>query len=306
MTPSNETSQGFLGYEEIECRKEQSLFHIIPVPFEKSVSYGTGTARGPAAIIAASQQLELFNGRNIPAHHGICTHQAMACDTTPEKLYQEIENVLLPLLRDGRKPILLGGEHSITFGIAKTLSAMGVDCGMVQFDAHADLRDSYQGSKTNHACIMRRIYETGMPIYQIGIRSYSPEERIFIQRNKCSILHGYDILRDGLRDLKLPEPFPKKIFVTIDIDALDPAIMPATGTPEPGGLSWLAMMDALSLLARQREIIGFDVVEFAPISGFHAPDFTVARLIYNFMGMLLPDSDPSDRRRVDSGSWDTE
>jgi agmatinase len=265
----------------------EPLFHIIPVPFEKSVSYGTGTAAGPAAILAASQQLELYDGTSIPAELGIRTLPPLSCTGNPEEVMAEISAAANDVLLSNSIPVVLGGEHTVTVGVLQAVRQRYDNCGVVQFDAHADLRDTYEGSRYSHACVMRRALDMEFPLYQIGVRSLSREEELLRQAKEIGRLDGAAIGSGTMPDPILPADFPQDLYLTIDVDVFDPGIIPATGTPEPGGLSWYQMMQGLSAIMRGRRMIGFDVVELAPIAGLHAPDYTVARLIYNLFGMIV-------------------
>jgi agmatinase len=274
----------FLASELGNISPDDALFHIIPVPYEKSVSYGTGTAGGPSAILQASQQLELFDGFSIPAKCGIHTHRPVTCDVPYDIALQTIAGCLEAPLAKNRIPILLGGEHTVTVGAMKALQArfsVG-DIGIVQFDAHADLRDTYEGSPFSHACVMHRALDMDFRIHQIGIRSLSFEEALLRrqQTQMISWLDAREIAFSGLPEPVLPADFPDTIYITIDIDVLDPSLMPATGTPEPGGLNWYQLIRSLEHVVHDRKVIGFDVVELSPINGLHAADYTSARLIY--------------------------
>lgn len=269
----------FLASEIPDLPPEQCLFHIIPAPYEKTVTYGTGTAEGPWAILKASYQLEAFDGVSEPCGEGIYTRPP--CET-PE----EVETAVGEALDAGAMPILLGGEHTVTYHLVKTLKARGLQFGVVQFDAHADLRDQYEGTPWSHACVMKRIYDLEIPIYEIGTRSLSRAEDAFRRERNIPYLDAVDVSGGGLPDWILPPEFPPLIYVTFDVDVLDPCLMPATGTPEPGGLDWYTAMALLEILTIERRILGFDVVELSPITKQHAPDFTAARLIYNFMGFI--------------------
>jgi len=269
----------------------EALFHIIPAPYEKSVSYGKGTAVAPAAILAASQQLELFDGKSIPAEVGIHTLPPLSCTGTPTEVLSAIECSVGEVLRCRKIPVLLGGEHTVTVGALQAVQQRADNCGLVQFDAHADLRDTYEGSPFSHACVMHRALDMDFPLYQIGVRSLSHEEEVLRRARNIGHLDGAVVGATGIPDALLPPDFPLDIYITIDVDVLDPGILPATGTPEPGGLGWYQMMQALAAVIRGRRVLGFDVVELAPIPGLHAADYTVARLIYNFFGMITRNSD---------------
>ena len=269
----------FLASEIPDLPPDSCRFHVIPAPYEKSVSYGSGTAQGPAAILQASEQLEAFDGVDCPCRHGIHTQQ-------PATSLEAIETACRETLKHHHIPVMLGGEHTISVGAFRALAKLPEPVGIIQFDAHADLRAAYEGSPLSHACVMHHALELNIPFIQLGVRALSPPE---VQlRKQHDILHydGYDIGRNGLPTDWIPADFPQRVYVTIDIDALDTAIMPATGTPEPGGLTWWQLDHLLRDITAQRQVIGFDCVELAPIPNLHAADFTAARLIYNFMGMI--------------------
>jgi len=266
---------------------EEALIHIIPVKMEKSVSYGAGTEAGPAAILRASQQLEAFDGKTVPGESGMYTHPPVRCNSnTAHEDIALIASEVAPVIRQKSVPVILGGEHTVTLGPLKAFRDAGEKIGVVQFDAHADLRDSFEGDHMSHACVMRRVHETGFPIMQIGIRSLSQPEDIFRQERNIPCLDAETIYRGGIPDAVLPPDFPEKIYITFDIDCLDPSIMPATGTPEPGGLSWYQALDLLTRVAEGRTICGCDVVELAPAPHMHAADFIAAKLVYVMIGMI--------------------
>jgi agmatinase len=275
----------FHGEDVVPAPPEEALFHVIPVPMEMSVSYGTGAAAGPAAILEASRQLELFTGRNIPAEHGIYTAPPVNCSGSCETTLKHIEERVASTLSLNKIPVVLGGEHTVTCGVIEALRKHHQDFGVIQFDAHADLRDSYQGSPYSHACVMRRIHEQNIPIYQLGTRSYSLEEHKYREQHKVPFRDSEDIWKNGT-DLLLPEDFPNKVFITFDVDGLDGATMPATGTPAPGGLNWHQAMWLIKAIMESRICIGFDVVELAPVDNLHGPNFAAAQLVYNMMGYL--------------------
>lgn len=265
---------------------QDCLFHVIPVALEQSVSYGSGTGAGPAAILHASQQLETYDGYGVPGEQGIFTQALLTGDGALEETLHAVSAAVVRTVRLGKVPIILGGEHTVSVGAFHALRELNLAAGIVQFDAHADLRDRYAGSPLSHACIARRALDLGFPLFQVGVRSLSPEEAAFRAAQGIGCLDAAAIAAHGLPDPLLPDDFPPLIYLTIDLDVLDPAAMPATGTPEPGGLDWYTLMEALARAAAGRQVIGFDVVELAPIPGLHAPDFTAARLVYNTMGIL--------------------
>lgn len=269
----------FLESEIPDMPSDECMFHVVPAPYEETVSYGRGTSRAPAAILNASYQLEAFDGESCPCAYGIHTH--------PAQYSLDAIELAIAGIADAKKiPVLLGGEHTVTFPAVRALQNAGEKFGIVQFDAHADMRDVYDGDKFSHACVMRRCLELDLPIFQIGVRALSYEEMDLRREKQIPHLDGYEIGRNGLPDKLLPDDFPEKVYVTFDVDGLDASLMPATGTPEPGGLDWFQAMRCLEMIVAERTVIGCDFVELAPIEHMHAPDFLVARLIYNFMGML--------------------
>ena len=268
-------------------RPEQARFHVVPVPYEKTVSYGHGTALGPGAIIEASSQLERFDGVSDPGAEGIYTWPAIDCSKEPEQVIDDIAAAVTKILKLRKMPVVLGGEHTVTWGVIKGYLDAGVKgFGVVQIDAHADLRDAYEGDKYSHASVMRRVVEAGIPLVQLGVRAYCEEERDARKRYGVRAFDASDIVPKGKSTVKLPSKFPKKAFFTLDVDGIDPSVLPATGTPVPGGLTWYQTLGLFESVARQRRIIGFDVMEFAPIAGFHAYDFAAAMLTYKLMGIV--------------------
>lgn len=277
----------FLGLDIQPASFEDALFHILPVPMEKSVSYGGGTVNGPGAILQASLQLEAFDGTGIPAEAGLHTHPPVQCGL--EKVEDDLAVISAEVGRIIDKegvPVVLGGEHTVTLGPLQAFAERNEKIGVVQFDAHCDLRNSYEGNSLSHACVMRRVYDMGFPIMQIGIRSLSQPEDVFRKEKHIPCLEAATIYCDGIPAKVLPPDFPQKIYISFDVDCLDPSIMPATGTPEPGGLNWYQAIALLGKLATERSICGFDVVELAPVAGLHAADFTAAKLVYAMIGMI--------------------
>lgn len=276
----------FLASENPGNAPENCLFHVIPVPWEASVSYGGGTAKGPSAILKASEQLERFDGVDEPARLGIWTHPPVACESGPAKVLSRIASACQGVLARYHIPVLLGGEHTVTLGGLMAAKERFGEIGVVQIDAHADLRDSYEGNPYSHACVMRRALDMGHQVFQVGIRALSSEEADFREAFPVRHLDAAALALSGIPDRLLPEDFPERIWLTIDVDGLDPAIMPATGTPVPGGLSWYQTLDIIAKAVSSRKIAGFDLVELAPIEGLHHADFLTAHLAYQTMGLI--------------------
>ncbi|EPR44700.1 agmatinase [Desulfovibrio sp. X2] len=269
------------------CAPDQAFFHVIPCPFEASVSYGGGTADGPAAILAASAQLEANVGRRLPGSRGIYTAPAIDCSGSPEDVLFRIEAATAKALALGAVPVLLGGEHTVSLGAFRACAKLDRPVGLIQFDAHADLRDTYEDSPYSHACVMRRALDLGLPIFQIGVRVPSVEELDCRDAHPGRIRHldARAVWERGIPDPLLPPDFPEDIYVTFDVDGLDPSIMPATGTPVPGGLTWREAILALERACTGRRLVGCDVVELAPRPHDHASDFAAAHLTYTLMDL---------------------
>jgi len=278
----------FLEYDLPLYTYEEARVHIIPVEMEKSVSYGTGTADGPRAILTASLQLEAFDGKTIPGEAGLFTHPPLKCQAV--EAAEDLENITAEVrgvIDKNGLPVILGGEHTVTLGALKAFVDSGKKIGVVQFDAHADLRDSYEQNTFSHACVMRRVHEMNLPFVQIGIRSLSKKEHEFRKRHNIRSFDAAHLYSGGIPAEILPRDFPEHIYITFDVDCFDASIMPATGTPEPGGLNWYQIIELLHNVTAKRNICGFDVVELAPIPGLHAPDFTVAKLVYKLIGLAV-------------------
>ncbi|GLQ32844.1 agmatinase [Litoribrevibacter albus] len=277
----------FLGSEIEQPKPEEALFHIVPVPFERTVSYGGGTNEGPSAILEASWQLEEWDGKSKPCELGIYTHGPVDCNADADQVIENIAAAVKPICEMGKMPVGIGGEHTVTYGIIKGMLDAGIkDFGIVQIDAHADLRDAYEGDKYSHASVMKRCVDEGIPLYQLGIRAYCEEEIEIRKKHGVYYQDADDLVPQNISAIELPEDFPKKVFFTLDIDGLDPSVFPSTGTPVPGGLGWYQTLGLFESVAKQREIIGFDVMEFAPIAGFHAYDFAASLLMYKMMGII--------------------
>ena len=259
----------------------------MPIPYEESVSYGGGTGLGPAKILEASWQLETWDGKSTPSDQGIYTHPPVDMTGDAETIVNNIARDTQAIVEAGGFPIGLGGEHTITYGIIKGLLAAGVkDFGVVQIDAHADLREAYEGNPYSHASVMKRVVDEGIPLFQLGIRAFCQEEIETRKKHGVYHLDAEELVPNNVCSFDLPEDFPKNVFFTLDIDGMDPSVFPSTGTPVPGGLAWYQTLSLFESVAKQRNIIGFDVNEFAPIEGFHCYEFSAAVLTYKMMGIV--------------------
>jgi agmatinase len=263
-------------------------FRIIPMPLEKTVSYGSGTEAGPAAIIEASDQLErLVNGRE-PCAQGIFTEAPVDCSGSVAEAIAKLRERTFAASKNGFIPVTLGGEHSLSYGaVMGVKDALGVDIGIIQIDAHADLRNAYQGEKHSHASVMHLLAEEGVRLCQFGIRAISTEEVEARQKYNVFHLDAEELATQGIHHATLPDDFPEQVYISFDVDGLDPSVMPATGTPVPGGLGYYQSLHLIESALKRRSCVGMDVVEFAPIAGQQAWDFTATQIVYRLMASAM-------------------
>ncbi|HOW97486.1 MAG TPA: agmatinase [Kiritimatiellia bacterium] len=299
MTDSShfQPAWNFLGLPDELAAPERARAWILPIPYEGTTSYGAGTREGPSAIIAASRQVELFDREfdGEPAMAiGIHTMNPLGLEHgSPEAMVAAIENAVAGILSGTPRPeqlVVLGGEHSISGGVARGMKKAGLkDFVTVHVDAHADLRAEYEGTPYSHACAARRIVEVS-PIFQVGIRNLSEGEERFRRGNKRIRTVFSEEANAGRGWLKELAKFVKgkQVYFTIDLDGLDPSIMPAVGTPEPGGLSWERLLDVARVVCREAaDVPVFDVVELAPIPALKGPDFLAAKLAHKIVALSL-------------------
>lgn len=264
---------------------EESRVVVLPVPVDRTTSYAPGTRNGPREILQASSHMELWDEELGADIHeaGIFTLPEMELPFGElEPLMAEIQRVASGILARDKFLVALGGEHSITPPLVAAAAARHRGLTVLQIDAHADLRDSYMGTRHNHACAMRRTLEHA-PITQVGIRSMSAEEARAIAALKTTIFYDTTMRREANWIDRVVETLRDPVYITIDVDGMDPAIMPSTGTPEPGGLSWYEMLALLRATLTRRNVVACDVVELSPIPGLLAPNFLCAKLIYKML-----------------------
>jgi agmatinase len=272
---------------------ENSDFVVIPVPYDLTSTYQAGSRNGPLAILEASCNMELYDEelRKEAYLAGICTLPFLEADASgPEKMAEKVRKEVADVLSCGKTPVILGGEHGITIGAVQAVKEKYPSVSVLQLDAHADMRESYQGTPYSHACVGRRIFEM-CPLVQFGIRSMSVEEAVFIEKRGIKTFYPDFTETDSDWIGKIFENLSDDVYITIDIDVLDPSVMPSTGTPEPGGIYWKDLLRLLKEVSKNRRIIGFDVVELCPIPGMIAPDFTAAKLIYKLIGYISEKND---------------
>jgi agmatinase len=291
-------SLNFLDLRSLPAKEAEAV--ILPIPYEATVTYGGGTRQGPEAILAASRQVELWDEElNWDSSAAIALATALPIlpeASGPQAMLDKIRKVVQPWVSQGKFIAALGGEHTITVGLVSAMLTRYPDLTVVALDAHADLRESYDGSKLSHACVLRRVYENGRPLVILGVRSYSKEEYDLLRvaprfkMFKARELHSTEGWQAALEHLKA---IPGPVYLSIDLDALDPGIMPGVGTPEPGGLSYYQVLGILETLAARGPIVGLDLVELAPIPGQTVSEFTAARILYKALGYIYLKRRPS-------------
>jgi len=268
------------------CNPTTARVTIIPAPLEYSVSYMKGTARGPQAILDASSQMELYDEELewCPIEVGVYTQPALDYSGMDHAAaLKATGDAAREVLQRGQLPFTIGGEHSLSAPPIVAMHEYFPDLNVVHIDAHGDLRDEYEGTRLSHAAIERRVVDMGIPLTEIGIRSFSPEEAEFMKTSPdVKIVWGYELAK-GTAVIPWGR-LSAHTYVTIDLDALDPSEMPAVGTPEPGGLHWYQLLDLFREICRRTTIVGMDVVELSPMEGQTRADFLAAKLVYKMIG----------------------
>ena len=264
---------------------EHARVVILPIPLDRTTSYVPGTRNGPHEILVASSHMELWDEETETDVHsiGIFTLPEMEFPFgTMDEVVREIRRVAAELVNRGKFPFILGGEHSITPAVVEAVAAKYPGLSVLQIDAHADLRECFMGTPHNHACAMRRTLEFARTT-QVGIRSLSPDEAAAAPTLPTRIFYDFNMRDDADWMDRVVDSLSEHVYITIDVDGLDPAIMPATGTPEPGGLSWYETLKLLRRVIERRTVVGCDLVELAPMPGHVAPNFLCAKLVYKIL-----------------------
>lgn len=267
---------------------EKAKVVIIPVPFEETVTYKKGTINGPKAIEEATFDIEPYEHEtdSEPIEVGVNTFKEIKLSTAEETI-NKLEVDTTRAINNEKFPIILGGEHSISFGAIKALKKEYPNLTILHLDAHVDLNNDFDGDKFNHSCVMRRASELDIPLVQVGIRNMSFEEKTDVEAGRINtkIFKARNIMTSNNNDWiqHVLEELNGPVYISIDLDAFDPAIMPSTGTPEPGGLDWYKVTNLLKQTFLTKEVVGADIVELAPIKNLHAPDFMAAKLMYKLI-----------------------
>lgn len=275
----------FLGSElkRSENLEESAKFQMIQCPMEKTVSYGVGTSKGPAALLKASQELE----RSAICEYGIFTHQPIDCSVEHSSCLADLQETTYRIAARNKLPVTLGGEHSLTWAAVRGISKhLQQKVGIIQVDAHADLRDRYEGNKHSHASVMNLLVQEGYSLASLGVRAICEEERVYRKQNDIFYMDGEELVRKNISSVILPEGFPELVYLTIDLDALDPSIMQGVGTPVPGGLSYYQVIDLVESALAGKRCIGIDMVELAPQTGELTSAFTAASLLQRILELV--------------------
>lgn len=272
----------FAGIPEEFAQESSAEVVLIPVPYDGTSTYGKGADNGPEAIFDAAENMELYDIETDSEVYkkGVFIAPTVTEESSPEAMCEEVEKQFTKYINDGKFVTMLGGEHSVSIGAIQAMRKMHGDISVLQLDAHSDLRPEYHGSACNHACALHKASkETNL--IQVGIRSMDTVELPFLQSDK--LFTSYDIRANEHWQTDVVCRLGEKVYITIDLDVFDPSIMPSTGTPEPGGLLWNETLDLLKMVFKQCDVIGFDIVELAPMEGLSAPDFLAAKLYYKLL-----------------------
>jgi agmatinase len=264
---------------------ESARVVILPIPLDRTTSYVAGTRMGPHEILVASSHMELWDEETATDVHSIGIYTLPELELPyagMDEVMQEIRRVASELVSRGKFPVVLGGEHSITAPVVAAVATKHPGLSVLQIDAHADLRDSFMGTPHNHACAMRRVLEYAR-CTQVGVRSLSPEEAAAAPTLATEIFYDFNMRQHEDWIERIVDSLGEAVYITIDCDGFDPAIMPAVGTPEPGGLTWYEMLAVLRRVIDSRRVVGCDIVELCPMPGNIAPNFMCAKLIYKIL-----------------------
>jgi len=255
---------------------------IVPVPYDETSTWMKGADNGPEAILEASASLEFYDLETGTEVHrrGIHTISPLREKNSPEALVNSVYDTVISLLADNKFPVIIGGNHTVSIGAIKAFAAHFKDFTVLQLDAHTDLRQEYEGSGMNHACVMARAREYA-PVVQVGIRSMAAEEVPYAETDR--IFPAHKLRYDKSLYSRAVDLLTDNVYITIDLDVFDPSLMPSTGTPEPGGPDYYEIMHFLRDVAGERNVTGFDVVELCPSPANKAPDFAAAKIIYQLL-----------------------
>ena len=279
-------SDNFLGLEPRHSDPATARYAVLPIPYDATTSFHTGTRNGPRAILTASQQVEWFDEEYGREFHSVGIHTMEPLGITaagPAEMHEIIYRAARAATKKDRFLIALGGEHSISSGLIRAAKERYKNLSVLQIDAHADLRDTYDGTPYSHACVMRRVLEMKVPIVAVGIRNYSIDEHRFMKRHRFKPISARETRFEPQWMEEAVASLSDEVYVTIDIDGFDPSHAPGTGTPEPGGLDWYQVTDLFKAVSLEKRIVAADVVEVVPVPGTVQTEFLAAKLIYKLI-----------------------
>ncbi|APQ17609.1 agmatinase [Maribacter hydrothermalis] len=284
------TSKNYAGISDEFAQLEKSKIILIPVPYDGTSTWGKGADKGPEAFLEASENMELYDIETDSEVYkqGIHLTDPITENSSPEAMVNEVHNITKDFIKRNKFVTLFGGEHSVSIGSIRAFNECFDDLTVLQIDAHADLRESYEGTKYNHACAVYEANQT-TNLVQVGIRSMDVIEKTLMDDEKTFFAH--DMVNDEYWTDKVIEAMTDNVFITFDLDALDPSIMPSTGTPEPGGLLWYETLDFLKQVFEDKNVVGFDIVELCPNKNDKSSNFLAAKLYYKMLSYKFAGQD---------------
>jgi len=284
------TSKNYAGISDEFAQLEKSKIILIPVPYDGTSTWGKGADKGPEAFLEASENMELYDIETDSEVYkqGIHLTEPVTENSSPEAMVKEVHNITKDFIKRNKFVTLFGGEHSISIGSIRAFNECFDNLTVLQIDAHADLRESYEGTKYNHACAVYEANQT-TNLVQVGIRSMDVIEKTLMDDEKTFFAH--DMINDEYWSDKVIEAMTENVFITFDLDAFDPSIMPSTGTPEPGGLLWYETLEFLKQVFEDKNVVGFDIVELCPNKNDRSSDFLAAKLYYKMLSYKFAGQD---------------
>ncbi|PIS27862.1 MAG: agmatinase [Candidatus Marinimicrobia bacterium CG08_land_8_20_14_0_20_45_22] len=285
----------FCALSEPYCNYDNAKIVILPIPYDDTSTWQKGADEGPEALIDASGYLELYDieTNSMVYKQGIATLEPVVCPKEPKLMVNAVYKTVKGLLKDKKFVVGLGGEHTISIGIVKAMAERYKDLTVLQFDAHSDLRESYHGSRYNHACVMARAHEYAK-IVQVGIRSMDISELGIMDKSRVFFAHDFYRTENIIE--KIVNLLTDNVYITVDLDVFDPSSFPSTGTPEPGGLGWYDVLKVIQAVAGAKNIVSMDVNELMPSPANRAPDFAAAKLIYRTLSMIFSGEKKNEKK----------
>ena len=278
--------KNYAGIPDEYAQLENSNIVLIPVPYDGTSTWIKGSHKGPEAFLEASENMEVYDIETDTEVYkkGIFLSEPVTENSSPEAMVDQVHETVLKYLQEGKFVTVFGGEHSVSIGSIRAFKAHFKNLTVLQIDAHADLRDEYEGTPCNHACAVHEAQKSAN-LVQIGIRSMDVSEKKFLKKENCFFAHEIHANPEWMN--KAMDKLTDNVFITIDLDGFDPSIMPSTGTPEPGGLTWYQVVNFIKLVAANKSIVGFDIMELCPNENNKAPDFLAAKLYYKILSYVF-------------------